>query len=200
MPARNSIVDEAELVQQARDGAAWAFEQLVISHQDRVYTTLLRMTGDAAIAADLAQEVFVKAWRTMAEFDDRAKFSTWLHRVAHNEAVSYFRHVSAHKRGGPKRQASLDHEDAPEVSRDLRRPGAGGQRPDEAAEADETAGQVRAAIDSLDPESRMVVLLREMEGLSYEEIAARLDINVGTVRSRLFRARERLREKLAKVL
>lgn len=200
MPPPDHTADDADLVRKARAGDAGAFERLVIRHQDRVYTTLLRMVGDAATAADLAQEVFVKAWRGISEVDDRAKFTTWLHRVAHNEAVSHFRHASALKRGGPKREISLNHDDSPDVAGDLRRPGAEGADPATAAESSEQTQIILDAIDGLDSESRMVVILREVEGLSYEEIADRLGINAGTVRSRLFRARERLRERLARVL
>jgi RNA polymerase sigma-70 factor (ECF subfamily) len=200
MPSREPTVDDADLVRRARDGDAQAFEELVIRHQDRVYTTLLRMVGDASTAADLAQEVFVKAWRGVSEVDDRAKFSTWLHRVAHNEAVSHFRHAGAIKRGGARRDVSLSRDDAPDVGRDLRRPGAESANPADTAESNEQTRIILDAIDGLDPESRMVVVLREVEGLSYDEIADRLGINAGTVRSRLFRARERLRERLARVL
>lgn len=197
MVPSDSATEERELIRRAQKGDGAAFERLVLDHQDRVHNTILRIVGDFSVAADLTQEVFIKAWKHLAEFDDRARFSTWLHRVAQNEVVSHWRHENAAKRGGGKR-LSLDAEHAVDPSSDARRPNAAAPTPLQAMEMEEREAAIMGAIQSLDPESRDVVVLREVEGLSYEEIAGRLGINAGTVRSRLFRARERLREKLVR--
>jgi RNA polymerase sigma-70 factor (ECF subfamily) len=187
---------ERELIRRARGGDAAAFENIVLLHQDRLYNTLLGWVGDAGTAADLTQECLIRVWQTLAEFDDRAKLSTWLYRVAKNAATDHHRRRTAQKRGGQSGASSLDAEGALDPSADARIASRGGSGPVEALESNETQARIRREIASLDPEYREVVVLRELEGLSYEDIADVLGVNVGTVRSRLFRGREKLKEAL----
>ncbi len=182
---------KAELAQiaAARAGDADAFSRLVQDNQDRIYSSILRQVRDEHKAADLCQETFVQAWRAIDTYEDRARFSTWLYRIAMNLIASHYRHEHAQKRGGDNSRASLDAEGMPE-------PGAGERAPDEQVAAEDIGVQVRAAIDELEDEYRQVVLMRDLQDMSYEEIAELLEIPPGTVRSRLHRGRERLKEKL----
>ena len=172
-------------------GESDAFGELVARWQDRIYAAVYRMTGDAEDARDLAQETFLRAWSNLRSFAGGAAFGTWLYSIALNQVRSEMRKRSAQKRGAP---LSLD---APvgEGDRgiDPADPAPGARRRLETAEH---AALVRDAIARLDPEFREVLVLREFQDLSYEEIAASVGVPVGTVRSRLFRAREELRVRL----
>lgn len=181
--------EELALIRAAREGDSDAYGGLILMHQDRIYASILRHVRDEHKAADLAQDVFIQAFRAIDTYQDRAKFSTWLYRIAMNVITSSHRHATAQKRGGTATRASLDAEGVPE-------PDAGTRTPAEQVEANETGVIVRAAIDELDEEYRNVVIARDLQGLSYEEIAEVFDIAPGTVRSRLHRGREKLREKL----
>ena len=181
--------EEMRLIEAARDGDHDAYGRLVTLHQDRVFACVVRHVRDEHAAQDLAQEVFVQAFRAIHSYETRARFSTWLYRIAMNLITSRHRHESAQKRGGGKGRASLDAEGVPE-------PDAHGRTPGDQVAAAETGEIVRAAIDELEEEYKSVVILRDLNGLSYEEVAEVLDIAPGTVRSRLHRGRERLREKL----
>ncbi len=185
--------DDTELIRLAKGGDQEAFGRLVIRHQDWVHNLLWRKTGDEGLAADLTQNVFLNIWQAIGRYDGRAKFTTWLYRVALNEAVSSHRKSSAGKRGGGARLVSLDADNAPDP---VGTSAQGYGSPDSGIEADEIRDRIFEAIRSLDEESQQVVLLRELEGLSYEEIADVLEMNPGTVRSKLSRARDKLREKL----
>ncbi|MBM3499885.1 MAG: sigma-70 family RNA polymerase sigma factor [Armatimonadetes bacterium] len=183
----------ATLVQRARAGDVVAFEQLVQPYLGRLYNYLARMVGDASDAEDLTQDAILRAHRAIGSFRGGATFQTWLYRIATNIAVDALR-----RRGRQKvKVTSLDDplqseeglvpREVPDTQRD----------PLELAEAAELHGEVQQAIASLSPKLRAVVLLFDMQGMSYEEIAEALDLPLGTVKSRLFNARARLRERLA---
>ncbi|MCC6466420.1 MAG: sigma-70 family RNA polymerase sigma factor [Planctomycetes bacterium] len=182
---------EAELafIARARKGDGDAYGRLVEMHQDRLYACIVRVVRDEHRAFDLAQETFVQAFRAIDTYEDRARFSTWLYRIAMNLITSHHRYESAQKRGGSQGRASLDAEGMLE-------PGTGERGPAEHVEAADTGAQVRAAIDTLDEEYRTVIVLRDLQGLSYEEIAEVTNVPPGTVRSRLHRGREALKDKL----
>lgn len=169
-----------------------AFGEIVARWQDRIYAAVHRMTSDADLARDLAQDTFVKAWSNLRSFQGGAALGTWLYSIALNQVRSEMRRRAALKRGAP-------------VSLDARRPGddAGAIDPaDTAPGAEDRAATeehvllLRRAVADLDEDSREVIVLREFQDLSYEEIAAAVGVPVGTVRSRLFRAREELRRRL----
>ncbi len=180
---------DADLVRRCRAGDRAAFDPLVLRHQDRVYNAILRFTGDRDRTYDVAQKTFLNAWLKIREFKGDAAFGTWLYRIAFNLAVSEFR-SRPRERGasfGDPEEGGL-----PEPAADLPAPG-------DRLAVTETQRSVQAAIRELDEEFRQVVVLRDIEGLAYEEVAAALGIAVGTVRSRLHRGRAELKDRLKKV-
>ncbi len=176
-----------ELVQPAAQGDEMAFAQLVALHEKRVYALALRMTGNQEDAADVAQEAFLSAWRGLPNFRGESGFSTWLYRLTSNAAIDYLR-----KNKRQRAEASLnDGElglDAPDPA----------PTPQERAEAQSLRESVRWGMGELSQEHRQVLDLREYQELSYEEISARLGVDLGTVKSRLSRARSALRKILLK--
>jgi RNA polymerase sigma-70 factor, ECF subfamily len=178
--------DPPEFLRRLRAGEVRAFEELVTAHQHRVFGVALRMLGGAAEAEEVAQEAFLCAHRALAGFRGEAKLSTWLYAIASrlclNRLASGERRVASHGDEALTRLASR------EVS------------PAEEAERSELETALHRAIAELGEERRIVVVLRDLEGLSYEEIAAALELELGTVRSRLHRARMDLREKLERFL
>lgn len=180
---------ELDLIAAARDGDTDAFAMLVRANQDRIYSSILRSVRDEHLAADITQEAFIHAWKAIDKYEDRARFGTWLYRIAMNLMTSHFRHERAAKRGGEQAKASLNAEGMAE-------PGAEQRTPDALVEAADVGAQVRAAIDELEDEYKQVILMRDLQDMSYEEISELLAIPPGTVRSRLHRGRERLKEKL----
>ena len=180
---------ELALIARARAGDGDAYGRLVQANQDRIYASVLRQVRDEHKAMDITQEAFIQAYRAIDSYEDRARFSTWMYRIAMNLITSHYRHERAQKRGGSQTETSLNIEGMPE-------PGADQRTPDDVVAAGDIGVLVRAAIDELDDEYRDVVVMRDLQDLSYEEIAETLKIAPGTVRSRLHRGREKLREKL----
>ena len=178
--------DDASLVQRLRHGDPRAFEDLVIAHQHRVFGVALRMLGNRAEAEELAQEVFLRVHRAIGEFRGEAKLSTWLYAIASrlclNRLASGERRIARHGDEALARLAST------------------AESPVEEAERSELETALHRAIGELSEERRIVVVLRDLEGLSYEDIADALELELGTVRSRLHRARVDLREKLERFL
>lgn len=186
MTASLRDLPDRELVARcARQDDRAAFGELVARHQDRIYAALRRFCGNDEDAADIAQRAFLNAFRKIGEFKGDAAFATWLYRIAFNEAVSY-------RRERRRPAVSL------EASDDGVRPAEPAERIDPSArlETEETQRKVQQALDLLPDEDRQIVLLRDLQGHSYDEIAEILGIPKGTVRSRLHRARLELRERL----
>ena len=190
------ILDELAAIRLARAGEQGGFERIIELYQDRIFNLAYRSLGDTGAAEDLTQEVFLAAFEALARFDDRAKISTWLYRIAMNAIISHVRHTSAQKRGGTRRARSLDDENALEPSANRRVSGEREQLVDADMLRGEADREVQQALAELEPEQREVAILRDIEGLSYEDIAEITKVNVNTVRSRLHRAREALRQKL----
>ncbi|MEM6655656.1 MAG: sigma-70 family RNA polymerase sigma factor [Planctomycetota bacterium] len=180
--------EDAVLIAAAAAGDQDAFGGLVARYQDRLYGSLLRMTGSAEDAQDLTQEAFVQAYLKLDTFAGRSAFYTWLYRIAFNRCVSRSR-----KR---RERASLD---ALRESADVE-PVDPSPSPDAPLLAAERATLVHEALARLADEQRQVMVLREIDGLDYQQIAEVIGVPVGTVRSRLFRARLQLKELLAAVL
>jgi len=182
------VNDDAQLIEQTLAGRSAAFGQLVTKYQDRLYNTLVHVTGDAEDARDAAQDAFVQAFVKLKSFQGASAFYTWLYRIAFNVAVSHRR----------RRRPTVSVEHAREVGgmepMDTTEP------PTERAEREERARQVHEALGQLSEEHRDVLVLREMDGFCYETIAEILELPVGTVRSRLHRARLQLHEQLKEVL
>lgn len=172
-----------ELVRAAAAGDSSAFEQLVRLYENKVYALTLRMCGNPEDAGDAAQEAFLSAWRGLPSFRGESGFATWLYRLASNAAVDQLR------RG--KRQRDETSLDAGEQPLSLPDTGPG---PQDAAEGAELREAVAAGLRELSEDHRQILLLREYQELSYDEIAAVLMIDLGTVKSRISRARRALRK------
>jgi RNA polymerase sigma-70 factor (ECF subfamily) len=179
------LSDDAPLIAATLAGDSAAFGQLVGLYQDRLYNSLLRVVGSAEDAGDIVQDAFVQAYVKLDTFRGSSAFYTWLYRIAFNLAMS-------HARRGRK-TTSLD-----DMKSSMGSEAVDGQPPPEASmEQREQVEMVHAALAELSTEYRTILVLREIDGCRYEEIAKILDMPVGTVRSRLFRARLALREELA---
>lgn len=189
-------VDETECIARAREGDTEAFAALVALHEGRIYGVIQRLVRDREKALDLTQEVFMKAWRGLARFEGQSAFYTWLYRIGRNVVTSAARYDAAR----PKIRVSLDDGGDDEGRRGAPEPTAESEAPEAAAIGEEERQAVRQAIADLPEEAREIVVLRDLAGHAYEEIAEMLDIPVGTVRSRLHRARQELRARLARLM
>lgn len=174
--------DEASLVARARDGDTTAFRRLHSIHHDRVFRTVLAILRHTADAEDVAQEVWVAAWRELPRFRGTARFSTWLHPVAVRRSIDHLRR----RRRSWSRFFPFLADGAAEPADD-EAPG-----PRDGAEDADRAAALDRALGRLSPEHRAVLALREVEGLSYEEIATSVGCRLGTVMSRLHHARRAL--------
>ena len=184
--------EEAELIARTLAGDDGAFAELVEPYEAKVYNLAFRMCANREDAFDLAQESFLKAYRSLARFKGKASFSTWLYRIASNTCLDQRRRV---KRTGP--QVSLD-DPIETASGTLQREVADNTfEPEQLALRAEVGSEIRAAVAQLPPDHRMAILLREFQQLSYEEIAQAMGCSMGTVKSRINRARTALRDRLA---
>lgn len=193
--ARSVPTAEEQFIERLRRGEATAFNRLVEERHGDVYALLYRLTEDPEEARDLTQETFLQAFRHLANFRGDADLRTWLYRIAVNQARNRWRWWKRRRRD---RTVSLDApayegSDAP-LSAGLE--GERGADPEQQALARERERALHAALKSLSRPYREVVVLRDIEGLSYEEVAGALDLNVGTVKSRLSRGRNELRRRL----
>lgn len=177
------MTGEKILLQRARKGEMAAFESLVSAYERRVYSLALRSTGSEADAADVTQEVFLRAYRSLDTFRGESGFSTWLYRITTNLCVDLARKNSAVQTG------SLDDEPAVEVP-DMH----AGRQPEEALENSELRRELDTALSMVSEDHRKIVILRDVAGMSYADIAAALGLEEGTVKSRLARARAALRK------
>ena len=192
--ATPSLDDEA-LVEQARGGDMGAFSRLVTRYQDRVVNTCWRICGNAEDAQDLAQEAFLHALQAIGSFQRRSRFYTWLFRIAVNVSITHRRNrskgvmLSLHGHDGEWRG---DHQAAKLVGR----VSSEAEDPPTRLSAQETERRLLQGLEQLDDDHRAIVVLRDIEGMDYQQIAEILDVAVGTVKSRLHRARMELRERL----
>jgi RNA polymerase sigma-70 factor (ECF subfamily) len=180
----------ATLSARACGNAAGAFDALVREHKNRIYSYVCRLTNDSPDAEDLTQEVFVRAYQSFGAFRHEAAVDTWLYRIATNLVIDRFRRG---QRAPQWVSAAGDEEDdplaeLPALAREC--------DPAGSAQLGELQEKVRHAISTLPPKLRAAVILHDMEGLSYEDVAAALGCPIGTVKSRLFNARAVLRRKL----
>ena len=181
---------EAELIQQSCVGNMDAFEQLILQYEKRVYTIAYKYMGNHEDASDMAQEAIIKAYQSIGSFRGDAAFGTWLGKITANQCLDELR-----KR---KKQQTTSLEDTLEleegsVKKEIESPAA---TPEEHAIRQETAFYMQMLISELKEEYRAVVILRELEGYSYEEIADILSCSLGTVKSRISRARLYLKERI----
>ncbi|MDO4989790.1 MAG: sigma-70 family RNA polymerase sigma factor [Eubacteriales bacterium] len=176
---------EVQIVQRVLQGDVNAFEKLVLEYEKSVYAITQRMTGNAEDAADMTQETFIKAYNSLSSFRGESKFSVWLYRIATNVCLDFLRSRSRK----PTVSLSMEDDDGEEVELDIADES---QSPERLLERGLTRDAVRRGLNALSPEYRQILLLREIQGLSYEEISDVLTLEVGTVKSRIFRARKRL--------
>jgi RNA polymerase sigma-70 factor (ECF subfamily) len=176
---------DRELVVRCQRNESRAFDELVARHQDRVYTAVTRFCGNAEDAADIVQRAFINAFRKIQEFKGDSAFSTWIYRIAFNQAISFRRE---NKGRGAVSIYSKDDEKIVEPAVEA--------NPTEKLEGEETQKKVQQALELLEEGDRQIILLKDLQGHSYDEIAAIMQIPKGTVRSRLHRARLELKSKL----
>lgn len=183
-----AINGEEKLVKKAAKGDTAAFEQLVLMYQKKVYSMALRMTGNPEDAQDLAQEAFLRVYRSLPGFKGEAKFSTWLYRIVSNLCIDFGRRkksvisIYTQDESGEERELVIEDES---------------YSPEKEYDKAETAEIINRAVMMLSEQHREIFLMRELYGLSYSEIAKATGLEDGTVKSRIFRAREKLRDILS---
>lgn len=204
-PASATLPDAAPdgdtlLVQRTLAGDQRAFELLVVKYQRRVERLIARMVRDADLVPDIAQETFIRAYRALGQFRGEAQFYTWLYRIAVNTAKKQLLQL---KRDPVVTMTSLQtaHDDETSAAEyDSITTGADPETPDAVLASKEIAQAVNAALEALPKELGQAITLREIDGLSYGEIAEALDCPIGTVRSRIFRAREAISARIKPML
>jgi RNA polymerase sigma-70 factor, ECF subfamily len=192
---QSSLSDEdCRLLRGLRAGIEPAYEELISRYQQPVYSVVYRLLGDQSDASDVVQEVFLKVFRSVNSFRERSSLRTWIYRIAVNEAHNHRRWFCRHK----KREVAIGHEDNEHRTYDIA-PDPGPSPFDRALDR-ETHMLIEQALDEISPVFRTAVILRDIEGLGYEEIADILQISLGTVKSRILRGREALRRVLSQRL
>jgi RNA polymerase sigma-70 factor, ECF subfamily len=187
---------DALLVERVQRGDVRAFEMLVVKYQRRVERLIGRMVRDVDLVADIAQETFIRAYRAMPQFRGDSAFYTWLYRIAVNTAKKA---LMDRKRDPVVTESALFSVNDEETSR-AESELSDGETPEGVLASKQIAQAVNAAIQALSEDLRQAIVLREIEGLSYEEIADVMNCPIGTVRSRIFRARESIAQRLRPLL
>lgn len=183
--------DEQVLLEKAKAGDVSAFEELIESYQKKIYNLSYRIIGNYDDAADMAQEVLIRIFRSIASFKGQSSFSTWIYRITTNVCLDEIR------RKKNKKIISLDEEIRMEDGEIKRQIMSDDLQPDAVAEQEELRSIVSNAINSLPDDHRLVITLRDIQGLSYDEISTVLDCPIGTVKSRISRARLALKKLLS---
>lgn len=184
-------LDDRALVAQSQEGSREAFSALVMRYQERVLNLVFRGLGDHDAALDVSQEVFLKAYRGLTRFNGDSQFFTWLFRITMNETISARR-----RRDRRQRPLSLGREDADgERAQDPADPAA--FEPGAEVGRQDDLAMIQRAIATLDDEQAQVLLLRDIDGRSYQEIAEVLELPLGSVKSKIHRARQALKDRLA---
>lgn len=181
-------VDE-NLVQRCQEGDLDAFDQIVEEYSQKVYNLTYRMIGNPADASDLSQEVFVRVYRSLNNFRGESSFSTWLYRIATNVCLDEIRRRNRKSAIPLKQRICIDDEqcrDIPDWS----------TVPETIVQSKELQEEIQGMINSLNPEYRLVIILRDIQGYSYAEIGEIINCSIGTVKSRLSRARKSLKMKI----
>jgi RNA polymerase sigma-70 factor (ECF subfamily) len=188
--------DDQGLVQDAKKGDREAFDALVTKYYKKIYNLAYRFVGDSEEASDLAQEIFTAAFQNLKKFRGDSKFSTWLFQIASNRGKNRFKYLK--RRGYFQNRGQGDDDEArydpqntiPDIS----------NNPEKLLATQQTRKLVQDVIDELEPDHKEIVILRDIQGFSYDEIANMLDLPEGTTKSRLHRARMVIKDKLKKVM
>jgi RNA polymerase sigma-70 factor (ECF subfamily) len=186
----NTLSTISELIEASKQGNLDAFEELVVLYQDRVYTHCIHLTNNEHDAQDLAQDVFIQAYKSIGSFRNEADLGTWLHRIAVNQWINICRKnrkIIAFSLNDPLQTTEG------ELNREL---AATDETPQEKVEQNEMRELLYAAMNQLPADFKTALVLREMEGYSYDEIAALLNCSLGTVKSRISRGRKALKSEL----
>ena len=194
----NAADTDAPLVERVKQGDVKAFEMLVVKYQRRIERLIGRMVRDVDLVPDIAQETFIRAYRAIPQFRGESAFYTWLYRIAVNTAKKALMELKRDPLVTESARASRDEEDdgGSRVENEL----TDGETPEAVLASKQIASAVNFAIEALSDDLRQAITLREIEGLSYEEIAELMNCPIGTVRSRIFRAREAIALRLRPLL
>ena len=196
LQAELAVDSDALLVERAVAGDQKAFELLVIKYQRRIQRLIGRMVRDVDLVEDIAQETFIRAYCALAQFRGEAQFYTWLYRIAVNTAKKALMDLKRNPTVSENSFKSGDDDETSPLENEL----ISSETPDAVLASKEIAEIINAAMDALPEELRQAISLREIEGLSYEEISEVMNCPIGTVRSRIFRAREAISEKVKPLL
>jgi RNA polymerase sigma-70 factor, ECF subfamily len=189
-------LDDRELAAMAAEGRESAFKELLVRYERPVFSLVYRMVRDRNLAEDLAQEAFIKAFNGIGSYNPSYKFSSWIFKIANNLTIDHLRKrkldtVSIH---GSPHASSSEEEDRTRLTLEAQ-----GETPEEFVENRELGSRIDAAMGHLRPEYRTAILLRHVEGHSYEEVAEIMEVPLGTVKTYIHRGRSELRELLAEV-
>ena len=197
-PPEPATADDSDalLVERTVAGDQKAFELLVIKYQRRIQRLIGRMVRDVDLVEDIAQETFIRAYRALAQFRGEAQFYTWLYRIAVNTAKKSLMDLKRNPTVSENSFKSGEDDETSPLENEL----TSSETPEAVLASKEIAQMVNAAMEALPEELRQAISLREIEGLSYEEIAEAMSCPIGTVRSRIFRAREAISERIRPLL
>jgi RNA polymerase sigma-70 factor (ECF subfamily) len=194
-PAEDANAQDLRWMARIKTGDTEALRELIEAHQHRIVGTVTKMLGDDSDAEDIAQQVFIRLWKSAGRYEPTAKFTTWLFKITRNLVFNELRRRKRHP------ATSLDRPlDPDEPERTLQAADTSTKTPDTALLDDEMQAAIQRAIDELPETQRMAIILRRYDDISYEEIGEILDLSVPAVKSVLFRARTELREKLKQYL
>ena len=196
IPPASASDSDALLVERTVAGDQKAFELLVIKYQRRIQRLIGRMVRDVDLVEDIAQETFIRAYRALAQFRGEAQFYTWLYRIAVNTAKKALMDLKRNPTVSENSFKSADDDETSPLENEL----TSSETPEAVLASKEIAQIINAAMDALPEELRQAITLREIEGLSYEEISDAMNCPIGTVRSRIFRAREAISAKVKPLL
>jgi RNA polymerase sigma-70 factor (ECF subfamily) len=185
-------VSELDLVKRCQDGDSEAFDELVVRYRTRVFGMIYNMVHSEQDAWDLAQDSFLKAWKSIKRFRGQSSFYTWIYRIVMNVTIDWLRKKQI-KAGGAEFDDSIQLKEVDPASKTSPKPDA---LPSERMEQKEIRSEIDKAIAQLSPEHRAVILMKEIDGMQYHEIAEALGCSIGTVMSRLFYARKKLQNLL----
>jgi RNA polymerase sigma-70 factor (ECF subfamily) len=185
--ANPGTLADGELVHSAVAGGESSFEELVRRYQRPIASYVYRMVGDYDAALDLTQEVFIKVYNSLARYRSEFKFSTWIYKIAHNAAIDHLRRHSVRE----QHLMAVDEGTRPALTIESRR-----LTPEQESERAERRSEIELVVQSLSPAYRELIVLRHSHDLSYDEIAEVTGLPLGTVKNRLFRAREAMRDLL----